>query len=105
MTPPASATKLCASSGRYDLEFFHCFERDVDRCSLTTKLLAEEAVVVVATIEAYVVEDAALSGEGDLIAIRSLNNAYSWGKSQQVFKLATQNRSEVLTANSPIVVL
>ena len=57
------ATKLCVSSGRHDLEFLHCFEGNIDRCSLTTKLLAKEAVVVVTTIEADVVEDTALSAK------------------------------------------
>ncbi len=52
------------------LELAHRFEGDVDRRPLAAGLLTEEAVVVVAAVEADVVEGAALSGEGDLVPVR-----------------------------------
>src|SRR4029450_3775510 len=53
--------ELCAGAGRNDLKLLHSLERDVDRRALPAHLLAEEAVGVVATVEADVVEDAALA--------------------------------------------
>ena len=51
------------------------FESDIDGCTLATDLLAEEPVVVIATIEADVVEDAALAVEVDFVAVGALRNA------------------------------
>ena len=40
-----------------------------------TGLLAEEPVVIVAAIEADIIENAALAGEVDLVAVRALRDA------------------------------
>ena len=66
------AAELGVGAGRDDLELLDRFERDVDGGALAAHLLAEEAVVVVAAVEADVVEDAALAGEVDLVAVRPL---------------------------------
>ena len=69
------AAELGVRAGGHHLEFLDRFERDVDRGALAAHLLAEEAVVVVAAVEADVVEDAALAGKGDLVAVRALDDA------------------------------
>jgi len=56
------------------LKLLHCFEREIDRRALAAELLAKETVVVVAAVERNVVEDAALSGEIDLVAVWSLRD-------------------------------
>ena len=66
------AAEFGVGAGRDDLELLDRFERDVDGRALPADLLAEEAVVVVAAVEADVVEDAALAGEVDLVAVGSL---------------------------------
>ena len=57
------AAELGVRAGGDDLELLHRVERDVDGGALSADLLAEEPVVVVAAVEADVVEDAALPGE------------------------------------------
>ena len=57
------APELGVGAAGDDLEFLHRVERDVDGGALAAHLLAEEAVVVVAAVQADVVEDAALAGE------------------------------------------
>ena len=57
------ATELRIRSTGHDLELLHRLQRDVDGRALAAHLLAEEAVVVVAAVEADVVEYAALSGD------------------------------------------
>ena len=57
------AAELGGGAGGDHLELLDRVERDVDRRALAAHLLAEEAVVVVAAVEADVVEDAALAGE------------------------------------------
>jgi hypothetical protein len=59
---------------------------------LSAELFAEEAVVVVAAIEADVVEDSTLSSEVDLVAVGALSDADSGRERQQVFKLAAEDR-------------
>ena len=75
-----------------DLEFLDRFEGDVDRGPLSADLLAEEAVGVVAAVEADVVEDPALAGEGDLVAVRSLHDADARGEGQEILELAAEDR-------------
>src|SRR5260370_780802 len=89
----ASGTaEFSAGSCGYYLKFFNRFKSDIDRRALPAQLFAEEAVVVVSAIQTDIVENTTLSGKSDLIAVRSLNHAYSWRECQQVFKLAAQNR-------------
>ena len=71
-TPPAVRPNSALAPGRDHLEFLDRFERDVDGGALAAHLLAEEAVVVVAAVEADVVEHAALAGEVDLVAVGPL---------------------------------
>lgn len=85
------ATKLSAGSGRDDLKLFDGFKSDIDSGSLAARLLAKEPVVVVPAVKTDVVEDAALSGEADLIAVGSLHDADARRERQQIFKLASEN--------------
>ena len=89
------AAKFGARSGGHHLKFLYRFQRDVDRRALAAQLLAKEAIVVIAAVKTDVIENAALTGEGDLVAIGSLHDADSRRQRQQIFKLAAQNRSRV----------
>src|SRR5512138_524428 len=71
------AAKLGRGTRCYHLKFLDGVERNVDGGTLSPELLAEKAIVVVAAVEADVVEDSSLSGKSDLIAIRSLDHANS----------------------------
>ena len=75
--PAGGAAELGSCSRGDYLKFLHCIERNIDRGALAAELLAKETVVVVAAIETDVVKDTALSGEGNLIAVRPLNDADS----------------------------
>ncbi len=86
------AAELGRRAGRDHLEFLDRVERDVDRRALPAGLLAEEAVVVVAAVEADVVEDPALTGERDLVAIRPLDDADAWGQGEEILELAAEDR-------------
>ena len=86
------AAELRVRAGGDDLELLDGVERDVDGRALAAHLLAEEAVVVVAAVEADVVEDAALAGERDLVAVRPLHDADARGQRQQILELAAENR-------------
>src|SRR6185369_6543188 len=72
-----SSTKFGICSSRYNLKFLNCLERDVDCCSLTSKLLAKKAVVVVSAVETHVIKNAALSRESYFVAVWSLDHAYT----------------------------
>src|SRR5437660_3899162 len=87
-----AAAELRVGAARRDLEFLDSFQRDVNRGALATHLFAEESVVVVATVEADVVEDAPLPVDIDLVAVRTLSNADAGGQCQQVFKFAPEHR-------------
>ena len=91
-TPPAVRPNSALAPGRDHLELLDRVERDVDRRALAAHLLAEEPVVVVAAVEADVVEDAALAGEGDLVAVGPLHDADARRERQQVLELAAQDR-------------
>ena len=78
-------------AGRDHLELLHRFERDVDGRALPAHLLAEESIVVVAAVEADVVEHAALSREVDLVAVRSLDDADAGRQREQVLELAAED--------------
>ena len=86
------AAKLGAGARGNHLEFLDGVHGDVNLRALAADLFAEEAVVVVAAVEADVVEDAALAVEGDFIAVRALHDADAGGEGEQVFKLAAQHR-------------
>src|SRR5439155_19271462 len=88
----ARAAEFGAGAGRHDLKLLDGLERDVDRRALPAHLLAEETVVVVAAVEADVVEDAALPGERDLVAVRTLDDADARRQREQILELAPQNR-------------
>src|SRR5204862_7106486 len=53
-------------------------------------LLAEEAVVIVATVERDVVEDSALTVKVDLVTVWTLRDANARGECEEVFKFATK---------------
>ena len=72
----------------HDLKLLDGLQRDIDGCALASHLFAEEAVVVIAPVEADVIEDAALAVEVDFVAVRSLHDADAWSQSQQVLELA-----------------
>ena len=59
---------------------------------MAAHLFAEEAVVVIATVEADVVEDAALAVDVDFIAVGSLRDADARSQRKEVFKLAPEDR-------------
>ena len=93
------AAELGVGAGGDHLELLDRFERDVDRGALAAHLLAEEAVVVVAAVEADVVEDAALPGEGDFVAVRSLHDADAGRERQQVLELASEDRRSLRSSS------
>src|ERR1700674_4989639 len=70
-----TAAELRVGAAGRDLKLLHGFQGDIDRRALASHLLAEESVIVVASIEADVVEDAALPVDVDLVAVRSLGDA------------------------------
>ena len=72
--------------------------------ALAADLLAEEAVVVVAAVEADVVEDAALAGERDLVAVRPLHDADARRERQQILELAAEDRQRSRPCSSLSVV-
>src|ERR1700730_13686759 len=74
------AAEFRSRSSCHHLKFFHCIERNIDRRALAAQLLAEEAIVVVAAIEAHVVEDAALPGKSDFVSIGALDNTDARGE-------------------------
>src|SRR5882672_1634148 len=90
--PTGGAAEFRGGSGCHYLKLFHRIERNIDRRALAAQLLAEEAIVVVAAIEAHVVEDAALTGKSDFVPVRTLDDTDAGGEGQQVFKLSPQNR-------------
>jgi hypothetical protein len=65
-----STTALRVRAAGDDLELLDRVERDVDGHPLAADLLAEEAVVVVAAVEADVVENPALARKGDRVTVR-----------------------------------
>ncbi len=86
------APVLRVGAGRDDLELLDRLQSDVDRRALAAHLLAEEAIVVIATVEADVVEDAALPGERDLVAVRALDDADAGSEREEILELAAENR-------------
>ena len=68
------APELCGRASRDDLKLLDGVERDVYGGALATRLLSEEAVVLIAAIEADVVEDAALPCEVNLVTVWSLHD-------------------------------
>src|SRR5262249_56860408 len=86
------APELRSGAAGHPLEFLDCIQGDVNGCALPTGLLTEKAVVVVAAIKAHVVEDAALAGEADFVAVRALYNGHARGEREQIFKFSSQHR-------------
>ena len=76
---PGRPTEFRVCSTCDNLKFLDRVERNVNCSTLSAELLAEEAVVVVAAVEANVIEHAALTVEIDLVAVRTLRNAYTGG--------------------------
>jgi hypothetical protein len=85
------ASEFRRRAARDDLELLHRVERDVDRGALAARLFAEEPVVVVAAVEADVVEDAALPGERDLVAVRSLHDRDAGREGQQILEFPPED--------------
>ncbi len=73
------------------LKFLDRVQRDINRSALSAELLAEEAIVVVAAVEADVIEDAPLSVKVDLVSIWPLRDGHTRCQRQQIFKLAPQH--------------
>ena len=71
---PSRASEFSIGAACHYLELFHCIKCDVDRSALAALLLAEESVVVVASIQADIIKDSALSIEVDLVPIGALGN-------------------------------
>src|SRR5687767_7694060 len=86
-------TVLCVRTGRDHLEFLDGIERDIDRRSLSTCLLTEESVVIIAAVETDVIEYPALAGKVYLVAVRSLRDTNAWREGEKVFELAAQDGS------------
>src|SRR6266853_2681348 len=86
------ASEFSVSAACHHLELFHRIQCDVDRGALTAFLLSKESVVVVATVQADVIKNAALTVEIDLVTVRALRDADARGQSKQVFKLAAEHR-------------
>src|SRR5437899_12644855 len=80
---------VCTAGG--NLEFLYGFERDVNRRALTAHLLAEEAIIVVAAVEADVIEDAALPVNVDFVAVRPLHDAHAGSQREQILKFAAEH--------------
>ena len=89
------AAELRVGPAGDDLKFLDGFKGDVNRGSLAAHLLAEETVVIVATVETDVVEDAALAVDVDFVAVRALNDAHAGGQREEIFKFPAENRSAV----------
>src|SRR4029077_503836 len=75
-------SKFRVRAARNYLEFFYGIQRNVDGRALTSHLFAEEAVVVIAAIQADVVENSALSVEVDLIPVGPLHDAHTRSEGQ-----------------------
>ncbi len=88
-----AAAELCVGAARGDLKFLDGFQCDVNGRALAAHLLTEESVIVVAAIEADVVEDAALAVDVDFVAVRTLRNTDAGSERKQIFELAAENRS------------
>src|SRR5207237_7620675 len=84
--------ELGAGAGGDHLKLLDRLERDVDRRALPADLLAEEPVGVVAAVEADVVEDAALAGERDLVAVGALHDAHAGRQREEILELAPEDR-------------
>src|SRR5262245_22295923 len=89
--PARCASKLGARAAGDNLEFLDRVQRDVDRCSLASELLAKEAVVVVTAIEANVIENASLAAKVDFVPVRPLRDGHAGRKGKQVLKFASKN--------------
>ncbi len=87
-----AASEFRAGAAGDDLKLLDRVQGDVDRCPLSADLFTEEAVVVVAAIKADVVEDAALAGKTNLVAVRALHHTHARCESKKVFKLSAQDR-------------
>src|SRR5262245_51485635 len=88
---PSCAAILSVRTGGHDLKLFDGVHRDVDGSALAAGLFTEKAVVIVAAVEAYVVKDAALPGEIDLVTVGALRNAHPRRQGQQVLKFSAKD--------------
>src|SRR5215472_15974229 len=87
-----SAAEFGSGAAGHHLKFLNCIQGNVDGCTLTACLFSEEAVVVITTVEADVVEDAALAGKTDFVAVRALNDGHTRSQGKQVLKFSSQHR-------------
>src|SRR5437660_8532491 len=81
-----AAAELRVGAARRDLKLLDGLQRDVNCGTLAAHLLAKESIVVVAAVEADVVEDAPLPVDVYFVAVRTLSDADAGGQCQQVFK-------------------
>src|SRR5438034_2684007 len=68
-----------------------CFYRYGDRGALHSFPTRRSSDLVVAAVQAHVVEDTALARERDLVAVRPLDHADPGGEGQQVLELPPED--------------
>src|SRR5882762_9825246 len=92
VSAPSRPPEFRVRAARHYLEFLYGIQSDVDGSALSAHLLAEETIVVIAAIQADVVEDSALPVEVDFVPIRSLHDAYAGREGQQVLEFSPEDR-------------
>src|SRR5262249_45129641 len=88
-----SASEFGGCAAGHHLKLLNCIQGNVDGRALTACLFSEEAVVVITTVEADVVENATLAGKTDFVAVGALNHSHARSQGKQVLKFSSQHRS------------
>src|SRR5258708_3428816 len=83
------AAEFRVGAGRDNLKLFNGLESYVDGRPLAAQLLSEESVIVIASVQTDVVENPALTCECNLVAVRTLNDAYARRESQQILEFTS----------------
>jgi len=89
LTTPPAVRPNSAFAPVNDLELLDGVEGDVDRGALATGLFTKETDIVIASIKADIVKNAALAGKIDLIAVGALRYRNAWREGQKVLKLSS----------------
>ena len=84
----AGASKFGIGALGYDHHFRYCIQIKGEGGALSAALFAEEGVVEIRTIYRDVVVYAALTGNGQFIAVRSLHDAHAWSQQREVEEIA-----------------
>ena len=85
---PAGASKFGIGSLGHDHHFRYCVQIKGEGWALSTALFAEERVVEICAIYRDIVVYAALTGNGQFIAVRSLHDAHTRGQQREIEKIA-----------------